>query len=85
MVNYWWSDVAAAVGDPYDAFLTALLALKALPAPERTYWRAMFDVHVFGEDGAAHIPQPARGVLGTMTPSLRAALRQRLRVAALKS
>lgn len=85
MVNYWWGGSPAGLGDPHDAFLTALLALKSLPARERAYWRAMFDLHVFGEDGAAHIPAQARGLLGTMTPSLRAALKQRLRAAALKS
>jgi hypothetical protein len=85
MVNYWWGDSPAGLGDPHDAFLTALLALKTLPAQERAYWRAMFDSHVFDDDGAAHIPLTARGVLGAMTPAQRTALKQRLRAAILKS
>jgi hypothetical protein len=85
MVNYWWGDVPAGFGDPYDAFLAALLALKPLTEQERGYWRAMFDLHVFGEDGAAHLPPGARGMLGGMTPSLGAALKQHLKKAALKS
>ena len=85
MVNYWWGDSPAALGDPHDAFLTALLALKTLPPHERAYWRAMFDLHVFGDEGAAHIPLTARGILGAMAPAQRAALKQRLRTAALKS
>jgi hypothetical protein len=85
MVNYWWRDTSGALDDPYDAFLTALLALKTLPPQERTYWRAMFDLHVFGDDGAAHIPAAARGMLEPNSPSLRAALKQRLRAKALKS
>jgi hypothetical protein len=36
-------------------------------------------------EAGAHIPQPARGMLGAMTPSLRAALKQHLKKAILKS
>lgn len=85
MVNYWWDGSPAGLGDPHDAFLTALLALKALPARDRAYWRAMFEAHVFGDEGAAHIPPTARGILGAMTPAQRTALKQRLRAAVLKS
>jgi hypothetical protein len=85
MVNYWWGGSPAGLGDPHDAFLTALLALKALPARDRAYWRAMFEAHVFGDDGAAHIPPSARGILGAMTPAQRTALKQRLRAVVMKS
>jgi hypothetical protein len=85
MVNYWWGDSTAGLGDPYDAFLTALLALKIFPPQERAYWRAMFEAHVFGDEGAAHIPPAARGILGAMTPAQRTALKQRLRSAILKT
>lgn len=85
MVNYWWGGSPAGLGDPYDAFLTALLALKALPARDRAYWQAMFEAHVFGDEGVAHIPPTARGILGAMTPAQRTALKQRLRAAVLKS
>jgi hypothetical protein len=85
MVNYWWGSGRGGLDDPHGAFLTALLALKTLPERERVYWRAMFEAHVFGEEGAAHILPEARGILGTMTPSVRAALKQRLKAAAFKS
>jgi hypothetical protein len=85
MVNYWWGDTAAGLRNPHDVFLAALLAMKTLPPQERAYWRAMFDLHVFGNDGAEHIPAAARGLLGAMTPAQRAALKQRLRSAFLKS
>jgi hypothetical protein len=85
MVNYWWGASPAGLGDPHDAFLTALFALKTLPPLERAYWRAMFEAHVFGEEGAAHIPSTARSILGAMTPAQRVSLKQRLRTAALKS
>ena len=85
MVNYWWGNAPAGLGDPHDAFLTALLALKTLLPGERAYWRVMFDAHVFGDEGAAHIPSAAQGILGAMTPTQRAALKQRLRATILKS
>jgi hypothetical protein len=85
MVNYWWGRSASGLGDPHDAFLTALLALKALPAHERAYWQAMFEIHVFGEEGAAHIPPSAHGILGALSPGQRVALKQRLRTAILKA
>lgn len=85
MVNYWWGDSAPGIGNPNDAFLTALLAFGSLPPRERDYWRAMFETYVFADDGAEHIPSQARGMLGGLTPQLRASLRQRLKAAALKS
>ena len=84
MVNYWWGDTAAGLGDPHEVFLAALLAMKTLPPQERAYWRAVFDLHVFGDDGAEHIPVAARGLLGAITPAQRAALKQRLKSASLK-
>lgn len=85
MVNYWWGDTPAGLGAPLDAFFAALLALKTLPSHERAYWQELFEAHVFGDEGAVHIPPNARGILGPMTPAQRAALKQRLRTAILKS
>ncbi|MBO9713262.1 cupin-like domain-containing protein [Sphingomonas sp.] len=87
MVNYWWGDTAAGLGNPNDCFLTALLALKDLPPGERAYWREMFDTYVFrtGGDPVGHIPEPLQGALGAMSPSFRAMLRQQLKIATLKS
>lgn len=84
MVNYWWGSRPRGLDDPYNAFLTALLALKDLAPAERDYWRAMLDAYVFG-DGAAHLPPNARGVLGLLSPTARAHLRQRLKAAILQS
>ena len=85
MVNYWWGGGGDGLGHPQDALLTALLAIKPLPSHERAYWQAMFAAHVFADDGVAHLPEARRGVLGALTPALRATLRQRLKSAALKS
>jgi hypothetical protein len=82
MVNYWWGRRMPGAGNPHDAFLAALLAIKALPAAERHYWQAMFAAYVFAEDDAAvaHLPPSLRGFFGDMPPSARerlaAALRQ---------
>ena len=88
MVNYWWGDTATGLERANDCFLTALLALKDLPRGERAYWKAMFDAYVFRDDGdeaVAHIPPALRAALGPMSPSLRARLRQQLKMAYLKS
>ena len=87
MVNYWWGTQAQGLGNPYDCFLTALLALKDLPAPERTYWHAMFNTYVFQSDGSAveHVHPDLRGVLGTMSSAVRNALRQKLKTSILKA
>jgi Cupin-like domain len=87
MVNYWWGAHAPGIENPYDCFLTALLALKDLPAAERIYWQAMFDTYVFQSAGSAieHIPPDLQGVLGTSRPNIRAALKQKLKAAFLKS
>ncbi len=88
LVNYWWGDTATGLERANDCFLTALLALKDLPPGERAYWKAMFDTYVFrggGADPVAHIPVNLQSTLGTMSPSLRAKLRQQLKMAFLKS
>jgi hypothetical protein len=87
MVNYWWGTHAPGLENPYDCFLTALLAIKDLPAPERIYWRAMFNAYVFQSEGNAieHIPPDLQGVLGTIHARIRAALKQKLKASFLKS
>lgn len=68
-VNYWWNDAPAGVGEPYDALLYALYAIAGRPADQRAVWRTIFEHLVFKPDDeapAAHIPEHARGVLGTL-------------------
>jgi hypothetical protein len=87
MVNYWWGDTGVGLERASDVFQTALLAFKDLPPGERAYWSEMFATYVFGErgDAVAHIPEGLRGALGTMSPSFRAALKQQLKMAYLRS
>ena len=84
MINYWWGAHRAGLGNPYDAFLTALLALRDLPEAERHYWRAMFAAYVFETEGVRtdHLPASLRGPFGRMGPRERETLRQQLRESA---
>jgi ribosomal protein L16 Arg81 hydroxylase len=86
LVNYWWGTHPAGLENPYDCFLTALLALKALPAAERVYWQTMFNAFVFQSEGdvVEHIPTDLRGALGELSASTRAALKQKLKADFLK-
>jgi Cupin-like domain len=87
MVNYWWGTHAQGIDNPYDCFLTALLALKDLPPAERIYWQAMFNAYVFQSEANAveHIPPGLRGVLGSIDSGIRAAVKQKLKASYLKS
>src|ERR1700722_11251987 len=86
LVNYWWGTHAAGLENPYDCFLTALLALKTLPAAERIYWQTMFNAFVFQSEGdvVEHIPTDLRGALGELSAGTRAALKQKLKADFLK-
>jgi hypothetical protein len=70
LVNYWWRDSPAWLGQPQDALNHAMLSIRDLPAEEKKHWRDLFDYYVFenGEEVAAHIPPEARSVLAPLTP-----------------
>jgi hypothetical protein len=81
-INYWWNPARADLGNPYDALMFGMFALRELPEDQRSAWRAVFDHYVFGANGdpAGHIPEGAKGALGALTPErltrMRATLRQ---------
>jgi hypothetical protein len=80
LVNYWWDEVKAKFGSPYDCLLHGFLTLRHLPANQRAAWRAVFDHYVFQTDAdpVAHLPPERRGALGEMTPDLAAHIRAAL-------
>ena len=80
-VNYWWNDARDDIGNPYDALMHALFALKTLPPEQREVWRRVFDHYVFCATGdpAGHLPEPAKGVLGPATPELLGRMRSTLK------
>jgi hypothetical protein len=46
--------------------------MKNLPPNELAAWRVLFDHYIFEANGepVAHLPEPARGILGRRTPEL---------------
>lgn len=80
LVNYWWRDVPRWLGNPEDALLHAILAVRDLPAAQREHWRALFDHHVFAapDDLAAHLPPAGRGILAPLTAPAAGRIKARL-------
>lgn len=65
LVNYWWRETPLYLGDPEQALLHAILAIRDLPQAARERWQNLFDYYVFSGGAAAgeHLPQGKRGVL----------------------
>ncbi|PHY18043.1 cupin-like domain-containing protein [Caulobacter sp. BP25] len=68
LTNYWWDNEPAGRGRAMDAFLHAVLALRALPPHQRQAWKAGFEHYVFGDPdtATAHLPEGVRGMLGAL-------------------
>jgi hypothetical protein len=72
LLNYWWDDMPAWQGSPFEAMLHALMSVRTLPPERRALWRKVFDHYVFqtGGDPVAHLTPHQRGIQGPMTPQL---------------
>jgi ribosomal protein L16 Arg81 hydroxylase len=85
LVNYWWNPAPDNLGSAADALTHALMAIKDLSPEQRAAWRELFDYYVFDQPahGLDHIPEQARGRLGTIDATtarrLRAELLNKLR------
>lgn len=68
LVNYWWRGTPRYLGDPEQALLHAILAVRDLPESARVRWKALFDHYVFsgGSAAAAHLAEGQRGILDTL-------------------
>ena len=77
LVNYWWRDTAPWLGDPEQALLHAMLAVRDLPEVAREKWKVLFDHYVFsgGAEAAAHLPDGKGGVLEPLNPETARRLR----------
>lgn len=77
LVNYWWRDTPAFLGQPQEALNHAILAIRDLPPEDKAIWRALFDHYVFENDASVtdHIPEDARSVLAQLTPESAGRLR----------
>jgi hypothetical protein len=80
LVNYWWRQAAAWMDTPMNTLMLAIMTLRDLPPHERGTWQDVFRHYVFsaGEGTNAHIPENARGVLGSLDEDQARALRARL-------
>ena len=80
LVNYWWRDAVPWLGQPEDALLHAILAVRDLPEADKARWRALFDHYVFANGAAVtdHLPSAARGILAPLTPETAGQIRARL-------
>jgi hypothetical protein len=65
LINHWWRETPRFLGDPEQALLHAILAVRDLPPEARERWKALFDHYVFsgGKAAAAHLPEGKRGIL----------------------
>jgi hypothetical protein len=68
MMNYWWVDSPAYMGDPMDVLMHAMLGLRDRPFADRQGWRALFDYYIFGDNELprAHLPEHIQGALADM-------------------
>lgn len=80
LVNYWWRETSAYLGQPQEALNHAMLAVRDLPPHQKDHWRQMFDHYVFGDGQqvTAHIPEPARGILAPLTAESAGKLRDNI-------
>ena len=82
LVNYWWHDRdgdGAQADSAFEALVHGILSIRSLPAETRAAWREFFEHYVFGEErDLRHIPEQRHGLLGELSPALRAALRGHL-------
>jgi hypothetical protein len=69
LINYWWSRTPAYIPTPMHALYHAIWTLRDRPENEKQAWKQVFDYYVFGsaELSGAHLPEAARGMLGTIT------------------
>lgn len=65
LINHWWRETPRFMGDPEQALLHAILAIRDLSPEARERWKALFDHYVFsgGASAAAHLPEGKRGIL----------------------
>lgn len=66
LVNYW--PALDEADSPLSAMLHAMMSVRDLSPREKTVWRGWFEHYVFGEQAdqaAAHLPETARGFLGS--------------------
>lgn len=66
LINYWWQETPAVLGNPMDAFKHALLSIRSLPDSQRKALQSFFEFYVFqdGFEHLSHMPEDVWGQLG---------------------
>lgn len=80
LVNYWWRQSPDYIDPAMSALMLAILCVRDLPPEQRKAWEHVFQHYVFHADAetAAHIPDPARGLLGPLSADTSRMLRAHL-------
>lgn len=80
LVNYWWRQSPGYMDSPMSALMLAILAVRDLPAEQRTALAEMFRHYVFAPDEAtsAHIAEAALGILAPLDEDSARGLRAQL-------
>ncbi|MCT2529636.1 cupin-like domain-containing protein [SAR92 clade bacterium H921] len=77
MINFWWLDAPAHMGNPMDIVMHAMMGLRDRPQAEKQAWREVFDYYVFGspETPREHLPPSAQGALADLDDNMARRLR----------
>jgi hypothetical protein len=68
LVNYWWSTSPKFIPTPMNTLYHAIWSLRDRPESEKRAWQNVFNYYVFGPaaHSGEHLPEQARGFLGTI-------------------
>ena len=78
LVNYWWNDNVPGQGDPFEALIHGIYAIRNLPDSQRSAWREIFEHYIFNpniSESSEHLPNDFKGILAPLTPELAAKIR----------
>ena len=77
MINFWWLDAPAHMGNPMDIVMHAMMGLRDRPQAEKQAWREVFEYYVFGspETPREHLPPSAQGALADLDDNMARRLR----------
>lgn len=72
LINAWWRQTPGFVDSPLSTLRLALMTLRDLPEKERQVWQHHFQHFIWDArpEHWAHIPEPARGLLGPIDETL---------------
>lgn len=86
LLNHWWRNSPAYMGNPSDVLNHAILSIRDLPEAQRYAWKQLFDHYVFEHqnDNFSHIEDGGKSILSSpltevQARTLRANLQNKLR------